>query len=372
MKNRLLNIIECTVFCGFLAAMLLLYLFLPRRDYSDVEKRYLASKPELEAENILSGNYGSEAESYIADHLPGRDFFVSLASNFDRLSLRQTTKEIYVGKSGRLYERPETRTDRLESNVEAINRFAESLGKEVDLMVIPSSGYLLQEDIGGLADPYEDRELIQEIYSLTESGVEPFDLLTVLESDQTLEELFYRTDHHWTSRGAYSAYKAYASSKNRPVKAAEEFRVETVSDFRGTTYSRGAMWQFPGEELELWHSDTPFLVSDDKGESHEGLFYPENLEGEDKYTVFLGGNRSLVRIENNAPDAEGSLLIIRDSFSNSLGCFLAESYRTVVLVDLRYYKYPVSELCEAEQFDDILVEYSLKNFLTDSNIIWLE
>ena len=100
-----------------------------------------------------------------------------------------------------------------------------------------------------------------------------------------------------------------------------------------------------------------------------GVFYWERLEEADKYTVFLDGNHSLVRIHN--PAAEGKLLVIRDSFSNCLGCFLAESYGEVVLVDLRYYKQPVSELADLEQFDSILVCYSIGNFLTDANILWL-
>ena len=104
-------------------------------------------------------------------------------------------------------------------------------------------------------------------------------------------------------------------------------------------------------------------------ETHDGVFYWERLEEEDKYTVNLDGNHSLVRTEN--PDGEGKLLVIRDSFANSLGTFLAGEYETVVLVDLRYYRQSVSDLLEQEPFDRVLVCYSLSNFLTDTNLPWL-
>ena len=95
----------------------------------------------------------------------------------------------------------------------------------------------------------------------------------------------------------------------------------------------------------------------------------ERLKELDKYTVYLGGNQPLVRIHN--PEGEGRILVIRDSYANCLGTFLAQSYAEVVLVDLRYYKSPVSELAK-EGFDQVLVCYSLYNFLTDANFPWLK
>ena len=103
---------------------------------------------------------------------------------------------------------------------------------------------------------------------------------------------------------------------------------------------------------------------------HSGVIYPQRLEEGDKYTAFLDGNHSIVRITN--PNKEGKILVIRDSYSNSLGCFLAESYGEVVMVDLRYYKHPISQLCTEENFDDILIAYCIGNFLTDTNLLWLK
>ena len=161
-------------------------------------------------------------------------------------------------------------------------------------------------------------------------------------------------------------------TKDRAYRAKEEFAVETVPGFYGSTYSRSALWLTPADTLELW-TGTPDLqvTNKESGNLHTGIFYRERLEEADKYTVFLDGNHSLVTIRNPHAAGQGKLLVIRDSYSNCLGGFLAESYETVVLVDLRYYKQPISQLLAQEGFDDILVCYSLGNFLTDKNIIWL-
>jgi hypothetical protein len=160
------------------------------------------------------------------------------------------------------------------------------------------------------------------------------------------------------------------SAVGRTSKRAEDFTKEVASGFLGSTYSRSALWLTKGENLELWYgSDSLTVTNGESEETHSGVFYRERLEEADKYTVYLDGNHSIVRIQN--PEQSGKLLVIRDSYSNCLGPFLAESYGEVVLVDLRYYKQPISQLIAQEGFDDVLVCYSIGNFMTDANIILL-
>lgn len=216
---------------------------------------------------------------------------------------------------------------------------------------------------------YADAQIISDIYKLAGDSVNPVDVTAVLEGR---EDYYYRTDHHWTSQGAYAVYCAYMDTLGRDYPGADAFTKESVPGFLGSTYSRSALWNIPAENLELWHSGTEMLVTNgEQEEAHEGVFYHERLEETDKYTVYLDGNHSLVRIENPNMQGSGKLLVIRDSYANCLGCFLAESYETVVLVDLRYYKKSVSELCAQEGFTDVLICYSIGNFMTDTNLVWL-
>lgn len=359
MQNKKSDFLTIILFCGFLAVMLMLYLLLPKKDYSEQEKRYLAETPDLNWADVASGDWGNDAETYMADHIPGRDFFVGLNAYFDLWTGRQAGKDIWL-KDGRLVEAPvKMNESAISRNMKSINAFGETVGQQVDLMIVPSAGWAM-----GLGE-YSDESIINSIYD--SASVNTVDVRDVFSGKPSL---YFSTDHHWNSEGAHAAYAAYMTELGRDYKTADAFAKENCGSFQGSTYSRSALWLMPGEELELWQSDTPLTVTNAETEGeHEGVYYWERLVEADKYTVFLDGNHSLVRIQN--PNAEGKLLVIRDSYSNSLGCFLAESYGEVVLVDLRYYKQPVSALAAQEGFDDILICYSIGNFLTDTNLIFL-
>lgn len=354
------SIFVSVLFGGFLLAMLACYSILPKRDFSENEKRYLAEPPRLDWKTLTSGDWGDGVENYLADHMPGRDFFVGLNAYYDLLSGRFQAGDIRIADD-RLVEAPQTlNPNSLKKNMNAIHGFAAAVGQPVDLMIVPSAGWA-----AGNAD-YQDDAIISQIYEAAED-LKTVDLRPVFSGKP---ELYYRTDHHWTSEGAWNGYRAYLDSKGRDYVPADSFRKETVSGFRGSTYSRSALWLTPGEKLELWHGSEGITVTNGESDAvHSGVFYPERLEEADKYTVFLDGNHSLVRIHN--PAGQGKLLVIRDSYSNCLGCFLGQSYADVVLADLRYYRSPLSELAEQEGFDDILICYSIGNFLTDANIVWL-
>ena len=361
----------CIVFCTFLGLMFCLFLVSPKETYSEIEKKYLAEAPEISAQNILSGNLDDELELYISEHLPGRSFFVGVNAYFNLLSGRQIASDIYLAQDDRLVEKPVSPDeDNLAKKEEAIRNFAQTLGQNVDMMIIPSAGWAAQEQILGIADPYADAAILEGIYERLSGSVNP---ISVTELYRNRPDLYYRTDHHWTTEGAYLACRAYLQGKQKPCRARADFSVETADGFYGSTYSRAALWLTKPDTLELWTGTENLHVTAQKPGSktpvhHDGVFYRERLEEADKYTVFLDGNNSLVRIEN--PEGEGKLLVIRDSYANCLGPLLAESYETVVLVDLRYYDimHPISQLCAEEKFDDILICYSIGNFISDTNL----
>ena len=372
MKNRLDQWITVVAFCAILGIMAALFLVLPEKDFSETEKRYLEDFPKLTWESLSSGEFGADIETYMADHIPGRDFLVGLNAYVDKWTGRQVSKDIYVAEGDRLVEAPvEWNEAQAQQNMMAINLFAETIGTDVDFMIVPSAGWAVEEQIKGLADPYMDKQMIGNLYAMAGENLNTLDILSVYEN-MNRDTLYYRTDHHWTSLGAYTAYKTYMQSLNRDYRDQADFTVNTAQGFYGTTYSRSALWMTPKEPLEMWTGSENLMVTNGEVDGvHAGVFYEERLQEADKYTVYLDGNHSLVRIDNPDNAGKGKLLVVRDSYSNCLGCFLAESYESVVLVDLRYYKESISELYAQEQFDDVLVCYSLSNFMTDTNLVWL-
>ena len=374
MKTRKDQWITVIAFCLFIGIMSLLYFLLPKSEFSETEKRYLASAPKLSMGSLASGEFGADVDTYMADHIPGRDFFVGLNAYVDLYTGRQVSKDIYVAQDNRLVEAPVVwNEEQAQKNVASVNTFASQLGQQVNFMIVPSAGWAVQDDIKGLSDPYYDADYISALYAMADENVKTVDVVSVFEKVQDKASLYFKTDHHWTSLGAYTAYAELMEQMGREYPAMDAFTVTTVEDFKGSTYSRAALWLTPGESLEMWSCSENLQVTNGESKDiHAGVFYEERLQEADKYTVYLDGNHSIVRIENPDNAGKGKILVIRDSYSNCLGTFLAESYETVVLVDLRYYKESVQTLCKQEIFEHILVCYSLSNFMTDNNLIWLK
>lgn len=373
MKTRKSDKWITLLFCLFFGGMLLAFLLLPKRSFSAREKRYLAAPPVLSWETLRSGKFASAAETYVAEHLPGRDALVGLDALHDLLAGRQVTKDILRGRSGRLYEAPAPFDETtLRRSLGAINAFAGAAPCPVTLMLVPSAGSLLPEDLPAVHDPWRDGEILDAAAALAGEKLQLLDLRAAF-SENDPASLFYRTDHHWTARGAWLAASLYGEKSGHAALPEEAYAVTNVPDFYGTTYARSALWLTAPETLELWDGGGRFTVENmDRAGAHEGLFYPEHLQEADKYPVYLDGNHSLVRITRPDGGGNGRLLVVRDSFANCLGCFLADSWDEVVLVDLRYYREPVSALLAAEDFDAVLIVYGLRNFMTDANVASLE
>lgn len=351
MKRNRLNFITILVFCLFLAGMFLGTLF-PKASFSWNEKRYLAKFPEWNQTDVFSGKWGDDLEKWMADHIPGRNFFVGLDAYKEFALGLQNTKEIRrIGPW--LVEAPvEPDSEFVEKNMAAIRKFADCVDVPVTLSLVPSAGFSL--NMRG----YEDSDIIRNI--LGNAGVDTIDLTGLMEGHP---EYYYKTDHHWTSQGACQAYREIGYQYNKPMR--EQYEIETIPDcFQGSTYTRSALWLTPPEDIALWHGSEEITVTTD-GLPH-GVFYRGRLEEADKYQVYLDGNHPVVTLEN--PKADGKLLVIRDSYANCLAPFLAESWAEVTLVDLRYYHKCVSQLVEEIGADDVLILYSLGNFVTDANL----
>ena len=328
-------------FCLFLGTTALLYLLLPKKTFSPWERRQLAALP-------ASWDV-TEWEAYFADHLPLRQFFLGVGAYAELLSGQLEAGEI-ICRQGYLTEAPlRWQETKVEENIAYVNQFTKSLAIPVDLMVVPSAGYCMQ-----LRQDYADGDYIHRIHELSAA--------TPVEVNLEGEGLFYRTDHHWTSRGAYAACAQYFAALDRDLPPTEAFAVEEIPGFRGTTYARSCLWLTPAESIELWHGSE--LQRTDGGP----IFDRQALAGEDKYSVFLGGNHPLTTLTN--PRGQGHLVVVRDSYGSCLAPFLAEGYGKVTLVDLRYYKKPVSQLCE--DADRVLVVYCLNNFMSDPNFSFLQ
>ncbi|MBR2715746.1 MAG: hypothetical protein IKB73_06060, partial [Ruminococcus sp.] len=190
-------------------------------------------------------------------------------------------------------------------------------------------------------------------------------------------QVYYKTDHHWTTQGAYIAYTHLGDALGFKPYNKSNYEITEHEGFYGTTYSSSGYWFTKPDTIELWKcnalNDYTVTINDGgKTTESSSLFFTDHLKEDDKYPVYLDGNHPYTCIKNNTIKSDEKLLVIKDSFAHSLVPFLADHYSEIVMIDLRYYKEDVSKLIESEKFDQMLFLYSIDNLATDTNVSWLK
>lgn len=361
------------LFLAILFLFSILLLSAAPKNYSPREKRYLTTAPQIDAQVLQSARLSQQLETWAADQFPFRDFFVGVCAYFDLLCGRNTAQDVIMGKDGWLFAAPaDYDASRLAANLAAVETFASQEPAETCLLAIPESGSVYAEALPAFAPLYRDGELLAEISKIL-SFARYIDAAAVLEQGHGEEALYYRTDHHLTSAGSWRVYEALCTALGLEPFARESFTVERYEGFYGTAWSASGYWLHDADAIELWrwegdqevHVEIPENQTD-----HAGLFFTEHLQNEDKYPVFLDGNHALTRLHNEAAP-EGALVLVKDSFAHCAAGFLSRHYRDIYLVDLRYYKDPVSELVEQTGAQTVCIFYGIANLTTDSSLAWL-
>lgn len=367
------------LFIGIIVVMQAAFWLLPRRSFSENEKRVLSEAPQIDAAGIADGSVFRSIESYLSDHFPGRELWVGANAYLENAEGRGATEDIVRGTDDWLFTAPVS-DDRetLWDNMQAITTFAEKQSVPVTMMAVPSAGAVVSDKLPALHLPYPDADLLEEARRIAGNTLHWVDLYTDFCSAEQPERLYYRTDHHWTTEGAYRAYCLMMEALGQSSVPRDDFTVEQITDFYGTSYSKSGLWLTEPDTLELWtDSDiqavtTVYDANRADPVTREGMFFREYLEDADKYPVFLSGNHARVHIETNA-DSGKRLLVIKDSYAHALAPFLAEEYSTINLIDLRYFKQQtISSWLEENPADEILLVYGLSSLVEDKNLQWLE
>lgn len=379
-RNKIGKYIPAVVFLIFIYGMALWFIFSPKPDYSSSEKRYLQKFPEVTAEKLLSGDFGSEFETFFADRFPQRNTWVGLNAYTALAEGNNGASGVYNCKNGYLINKPVKTENNLDKNIGAVADFAKSIDTPTTVMLVPSTGYIVDDVLPTFHDKYNDDEDISKISStLSKDKIGFVDLRERFKSEyKNGSQLYYKTDHHWTTKGAYTGYQELCKALGITPIDDSTLKKDSYPDFYGTTYSSSGFWLTPPDNIEIWNnpknSDRNISVKITEGaniKTSGSMYFTDHLKEDDKYPVFIDGNHALTEITNtNAKN--GTILLIKDSFSHSLAPFLAENYSKVVLVDLRYYKESVSDLVTTYNPEQVVVLYGIDNLATDTDIVWLK
>lgn len=375
MKN-LPKVIGFLVFLGLLTAFGLATLLLPKMERSELENRSLATVPKLTTSEVFSRRYMNNMEKFLADHFVGRSSWIKLKTRMDLIMGAKEVNGVYITHE-RLVEKPGAPDMPLvEKSLEAIGDFAEKTGLPTYFLLAPTATEIYRDQLPKGAPAFDQKAFIQKAYSEVQGksdGVTAIEVSAGLTARRE-EEIYFRTDHHWTPLGAYEAYSSGGKKLGYTPIPLESFNVEHASsDFLGTLYSKVLYNAFDADTIDLYsYPQGPKVLGvefeDEKGvTAKESYFFREFLEQKDKYSVYCGENKPRITINTDAPGGK-RLLIIKDSYANSMIPFLAQHYASITMLDMRYINMPIGDFVDLKAYDQALFLYNAVTFSTDANV----
>ena len=360
-------------FCLFLGGLLVWHVLMPDRARSETENRTLAQRPELTWSALADGSFTKAAEDYFADQFPLRDGWTGVKARAELLLGKREFNNVYLC-GDTLIAKVNPPLDGLEDrNLDCVRRMAERTEIPVYLALVPSAAEVWREKLPAGAESWDQAAFISRAAEL--EGVEPVDVLGALRA-RAEEDIFYRTDHHWTTLGAYYGYAVLMEALGRgeevlEPEAAKERDLPVSNGFQGTLYSQSGIHWLEPDSIEFWVEDRGLSVISwrDGAPEETGLYDSDYLGEKDKYSAFLGGSQPLCVIRNEA--GTGRLMLVRDSYADSLAPFLARHFEEVHLLDLRYYRGSPAAYAQEHGVDGIVVLQSVPNLITDRNLALL-
>ncbi|MBE6913350.1 MAG: hypothetical protein E7472_00235 [Ruminococcaceae bacterium] len=366
--NKKAHLAQILVFLVFIALFFSLNLAIPDKDFSQQENRYLQTAPKFSFQSLFSGKFTTAFEDYVTDQFAFRDKWTALKARSELLCGKDENNGVFLCENETLiepYTAPENSS--LDFSLNAINTLSENAGVPVCFALVPSPGGIWGDKLPAGAPNDSQKATIDYAYAAT--GAATADIYSVLNAHRD-EPIYYRTDHHWTTLGAYYGYTALAPALGFEPLPLSNYTPTVVSEsFYGTTYSSsGFSWVAPDSITTYVEQGSAEITNYPEGAPKPGALYDESyLAKKDKYSYFYGGNTPLLTIRTGNEDAP-ALLILRDSYMDSLSPFLFPHYSEIHIIDLRYYKTSIKAYIDANGIDSVLVCYNVKNFAEDGNI----
>ena len=373
-RSSLLHYPVLIVFTLFFVGLFALDLITPDRAYSELENTTLSQRPaltQLSAKGLNS--YFTAYTKYVKDQVAGRDQWISLQSVVETTLLqKQQNGGILLGKDHMMFPRTygllatEDRT--LPKNTQALTQLCQRYPGKVEVLLAPSAAEVYPEKVPANAPLLDQNPYLDQLAAAVQAAGGRFvDVRQTLEAHKS-EYIYYRTDHHWTSLGAYYAYQQLCDTLGLTPFDTAAHTALTAQGFYGTHYSKARTWNAVPDvityydlpnTLTVWNVTAPGQPT--QGQT-SGLYDTDKLAAYDKYAMFLHGNNGLSRVEG---EGTGRILVIKDSYANCFVPYLTANYAQIDVVDFRNYNYGLDQLITDNGYDQILVLYSFDSFKSD-------
>ncbi len=360
MKNKITVIaFLLLVFSGFI-----LSLILPDNDFSVSEKRELEQFETPTISTLSDGTWFSDFQTYTADQFPFREDFRALNSTIRLNAFNQNDVDGLLYEDGYIFKREyPLRTDNIErfatKTNEIYGEFIKDTADNYYVSVIPDKNYYMESDT-----LTANSKEIADIFASKVEGAEYIDIFGALNLDS-----YYKTDTHWSQDKLFDVMDIYSEKMEFANLDKNMYNSVEIEDFYGVYYGQLGLNIQPDTlvYMESEYTNTATVENLDKPEFNK-VYDTAEFNSEDGYNVFLSGATPYIKIESPNSKTDKELVIFRDSFGSSIAPLFLENYRTVTLIDLRYFN--TSQLENYVDFTgkDVLVLYS--TIILNSNIVF--
>ena len=363
------------VFPAILIAVMFLNILLPDKKFSAEENRLLQTMPKLSISSIFSGRFETKAESYAADQFMLRNMFIKIKSSFDTSLGSTESNNVFMCKDNYLMENiSKLDTKKMENNYNSLAKLKQLYPNiNMDFMLVPNAANIMSDKLPLFAVTEDQNKQMDDFFKKIQSiGINPVDVRATFKKNKEKIELYYHTDHHWTTDGAYLAYQDFAK-KNKLNSNIKYDALAVKIDCRGTLASKSGFTNGLNDMIKIYlpkegqnYKNSVIFYSDTKEKTTE--FYKlNNLKKKDTYTVFGGSNHPIYSIKTPV-SSQRKLLLIKDSYANSFIPFLSQDYREIIVIDPRYFFDDISEIIKANLITDILFLYNANTFFNDNSL----
>ena len=383
------QILMIALFALFLALMpILTLIFNPSepKPFSENENRYLSAFPKLSFESYKDEKFMEGFDEWLSDRFFGREKWIAMKNSADKILGKTENNGVFVKNNMMMQIWRGYDEEIYSKNLNAVNNFVKNNPQApCYFMLAPNAQEIYHENVPSFAEVGSQKDFIDKLYSDLDEGIRTIDVYSALKENKE-SYIYYRTDHHWTSYGAFLAYGAAADELGYTPYVYDDLNIERASDsFRGTLFSKtldssitpDAIDYYTLKENEPQVKVYVFKDYDTKNgkviyDEYNSLYFREFLDVKDKYSSFLGQNSPLVTVENPNAKTDKSLLVIKDSYAHCLVPFLSKEYQKVTMVDLRYINTDFRVMTPIDDYDQMLFVYNVITFSEDeSNLLKL-
>ena len=342
MNDKIRNITVTVVFVVFMAFFVTFCIggFINPVEKSESERRPLAQLPtDITWESILNTSDPDKStiklfEKFTVDQFPFREWFRSLKANIamNVFNLNENNglivKDGYIAKVEADFNSDlvDYSTGRLQH---VYDKYLKDNGGDKFVSLIPDKNYILHRDHGYPAPDYE--MLVQKLMDALPGAtyIDVFDKLQL--------EDYYRTDTHWSQDKIGPVVDEFAANLGISDRLSGNYTENKLEGFKGVYYLQSALYPTPDTLVYLTNDVLDACtVYDYETTKTYGIYNFEKFEGSDGYDFFLSGTKALLRIDNPNATTDEELIVFRDSFGSSLVPLLAEGYKSIYVVDIRY------------------------------------